>query len=500
MSSNFIPLLAYMRETKRGFEPATSIFPTVVFTGGGEHVEKGGADLDFKVRLRYWGSHVAELGVADCGSSHCGFALNLRCDLERLQKNGNVYVAILAQGVMIPIEDEKTSMPGVESSHAIDRLAQNYPPAIYASQVHRATLGFGGSDPDCSAGIHKNHHPFQLHNEQKGRQFSLKECAISIALAAGLITGVPALGWSADAFAASPVLPDISVLISGPPIKDPGALLRYALPINNKAIREVQKPLEDITESLKVAGVKALDSVERNLRQASRALNQGKTLIIDGLAESKKDNGKELLEKLEAGMDELQQIVEDKNRDAVAPKQKELLQYVGSVEEDMVDGFPYEVPEEYQSMPLLKGRATVDMKVKVKDNPNLDECVFRIVLDGYNAPVTAGNFVDLVERHFYDGMEIQRADGFVVQTGDPEGPAEGFIDPSTEKTRTIPLEIMVDGEKAPVYGATLEELGLYKAQTKLPFNAFGTMAMARDVRTQIHTIAVPFFTYTRCFC
>lgn len=74
----------------------------------------------------------------------------------------------------------------------------------------------------------------------------------------------------------------------------------------------------------------------------------------------------------------------------------------------MVDGFPYEVPEEYQNMPLLKGRATVEMKVKVKDNPNLDECTFRIILDGYNAPVTAGNFVDLVERHFYDGMEIQR--------------------------------------------------------------------------------------------
>lgn len=112
------------------------------------------------------------------------------------------------------------------------------------------------------------------------------------------------------------------------------------------------------------------------------------------------------------------------------------------------------------------------------------------------------------------------ADGFVVQTGDPVGPAEGFIDPSTEKTRTIPLEIMVEGEKAPFYESTLEvslfisryykgpaastntysnacpnesnlcltryllnfqELGLYKAQTKLPFNAFGTMAMAREV-------------------
>ncbi|KAL9323332.1 hypothetical protein ACSQ67_008189 [Phaseolus vulgaris] len=337
--------------------------------------------------------------------------------------------------------------------------------------------GLRGFNARCS-NQPSNHSEVQ--NNHNGEPFSFKKCAISIALAVGLITGVPTFGLPTCAQVANPVLSDLSVLISGPPIKDPGALLRYALPIDNKAIREVQKPLEDITESLKIAGVKALDSVERNVRQASRVLKQGKTLIVSGLAESKKEHGVDLLSKLEAGIDELELIVQDRNRDAVAPKQKELLQYVGGVEEDMVDGFPFDVPEEYQNMPLLKGRAAVDMKVKIKDNPNLEECVFHIVLDGYNAPVTSGNFVDLVQRHFYDGMEIQRADGFVVQTGDPEGPAEGFIDPSTEKTRTIPLEITVSGEKAPVYGATLEELGLYKAQTKLPFNAFGTMAMARD--------------------
>lgn len=91
----------------------------------------------------------------------------------------------------------------------------------------------------------------------------MKECAISMVLAVGLITAVPALGWPNLANATTPALLDLAVLISGPPIKDPGALLRYALPIDNKAIREVQKPLEDITDSLKIAGVKALDSVER---------------------------------------------------------------------------------------------------------------------------------------------------------------------------------------------------------------------------------------------
>lgn len=71
----------------------------------------------------------------------------------------------------------------------------------------------------------------------------MKRSAISIALAVGLlVSGFPGLKNSVQA-AVSPVLPDVSVLISGPPIKDPGALLRNALPIDNKAIREVQKPL-----------------------------------------------------------------------------------------------------------------------------------------------------------------------------------------------------------------------------------------------------------------
>ncbi|KAG0465353.1 hypothetical protein HPP92_019517 [Vanilla planifolia] len=211
---------------------------------------------------------------------------------------------------------------------------------------------------------------------------------------------------------------------------------------------------EDISESLKVSGVKALDLVERNVRQASRALRQGRELIMVSVAESKKQHGEDLLNKLVVGLEELGRIVEERDRDAVAPKQKELLNYVGGVEEDMVDGFPMKCRRSTKRHAPTEGKS--------------------------NSGHETGNFVDLVERHFYDGMEIQRADGFVVQTGDPEGPAEGFIDPSTEKVRTIPLEIMVVGDKSPVYGATLEELGRYKAQTRLPFNAFGTMAMARE--------------------
>ena len=71
-----------------------------------------------------------------------------------------------------------------------------------------------------------------------------------------------------------------------------------------------------------------------------------------------------------------------------------------------------------------QGRATVEMQIKLKEArmEGVTGGQLKIVVDGYNAPVTGGNFVDLVQRGFYNNMEIQRADGFVVQTGDPGPP------------------------------------------------------------------------------
>jgi len=59
------------------------------------------------------------------------------------------------------------------------------------------------------------------------------------------------------------------------------------------------------------------------------------------------------------------------------------------------------------------------------------------------APITAGNFIDLVERGFYDGLKFHRYEpGFVIQGGDPRGNGSGgFIDPQTNRERRIKLEV-----------------------------------------------------------
>ncbi|MCI0491295.1 MAG: peptidylprolyl isomerase [Blastocatellia bacterium] len=69
----------------------------------------------------------------------------------------------------------------------------------------------------------------------------------------------------------------------------------------------------------------------------------------------------------------------------------------------------------------------------------------RITIELYEdkAPVTAGNFIDLVERGFYDGLTFHRYEpGFVIQGGDPMGKGTGgFVDSATGRERRIQLEV-----------------------------------------------------------
>jgi cyclophilin family peptidyl-prolyl cis-trans isomerase len=59
------------------------------------------------------------------------------------------------------------------------------------------------------------------------------------------------------------------------------------------------------------------------------------------------------------------------------------------------------------------------------------------------APTTGNNFIDLVNRGFYNGLTFHRYEpGFVIQGGCPKGTGTGgFTDPATGRERRIPLEV-----------------------------------------------------------
>ena len=58
------------------------------------------------------------------------------------------------------------------------------------------------------------------------------------------------------------------------------------------------------------------------------------------------------------------------------------------------------------------------------------------------APNTSRNFLDLVQRGFYNGLTFHRIENWCIQGGDPNGNGTGnFVDPSTGQVRYVPIEI-----------------------------------------------------------
>lgn len=260
-----------------------------------------------------------------------------------------------------------------------------------------------------------------------------------------------------------------SRLPAGNAITDGKALLRYALPIDNQPVRELQKSLEDISNQLRAN--RRWSAISGDISKASLILSD-RAKLLASVPDERQGEAETAIANIEAGIAQLRTALEAQDKNLISEERSKVLNSVSQLEELMVQGFPFEVPSEYRNLPQLKGRATVEMTTS--------KGALTIVLDGYSAPVTAGNFVDLVQRGFYNGMPFIRAEeSYVLQTGDPKGPDQGFIDPATGKYRAIPLEILVRGDNAPTYGITLEDAGRYRAQPVLPFSAYGAVAMAR---------------------
>lgn len=260
-----------------------------------------------------------------------------------------------------------------------------------------------------------------------------------------------------------------SVLPRGNAITDPTALLRYALPIANRPVRDLQRDIEDIAYNLRA---RRWGPIGKDIKGASRAVGYRAPQLLEGVPDPRRPEAEVLVAELREAIEVLGGAAERKDKEAVWTERRKVLTKIDRLEEMMVAGFPYEVPAEYADLPQLKGRATVELETT--------KGTIVVVVDGYSAPVTAGNFVDLVERGFYDDLPFIRSEEFyIAQFGDPPGPADGFIDPETNEYRGIPLEILIRGDYEPTYGATLEDIGRYREQPVLPFSAYGTLALAR---------------------
>jgi peptidylprolyl isomerase len=278
-------------------------------------------------------------------------------------------------------------------------------------------------------------------------------------LAVALVIGL--LGTPARVLAALP---------PGNAVKDPTAILRNALPIDQPDLQELQHRLESTSDDLRAKRWSALTATAR---RSQTLLSSRRQAILNSLPANDQAQGNGLLDALDSELEAVSAATEVSDRDGFLNARRAALSSIGQLEGLLVGDFPFTIPAEFADLPRLLGRATVEIETT--------QGTLTAVVDGYNAPLTAGSFVDLVQKGFYDGLPFTRAEDFyVLQTGDPKGPETGYIDPKTKTERKVPLEIKVPGEAAPFYNATFEDLGQFTAQPVLPFATLGTMGWAHS--------------------
>ena len=95
--------------------------------------------------------------------------------------------------------------------------------------------------------------------------------------------------------------------------------------------------------------------------------------------------------------------------DELRAAQEDLLVRVLQLEAEYLDvDHAGAIPPELAGRPILNGRATVDLDILMRSRVDATGGAplerVTIMVDGANAPVTAGNFVDLVQKGFYHGM------------------------------------------------------------------------------------------------
>ncbi|WP_242016643.1 peptidylprolyl isomerase [Pseudanabaena cinerea] len=315
----------------------------------------------------------------------------------------------------------------------------------------------------------KHHDRSPDHNPNHNLDYMIAHFMQSLStISNGLLTMAIAMMITISLSLSLAIAPAVAALPTKSAIKDARIILRNALPIDNESLRDIQRTLEQMPRQV---NLKRWSSLKRDIETINKNLVRNQASVISEAVSDRRDLITAHLTSLTNSLVPLQEAIEIKDRNSIKALSEKALDYVGLIEADLIASFPYEVPAKYAQLPQLKGRALVEL-VTEKGNAI-------ITVDGYSAPVNAGQFIDLVQKGFYDGLTFTRADeNYYLQTGDPEGEIDGYIDPQTGKERNVPMEVLLPDQKVPLYGKTFEEMGLTGTLPVLPFAAFGTVAMA----------------------
>ncbi|RLM84431.1 peptidyl-prolyl cis-trans isomerase CYP37, chloroplastic [Panicum miliaceum] len=309
--------------------------------------------------------------------------------------------------------------------------------------------------------------------------------------------------WLRSAAAALAIAAQISVslpaeaVLYSPDTKIPrtGELaLRKAIPANpNMKIIQVyliigtgiEESLEDISYLLRIPQRKPYGTMEGDVKKAMKIAMDNKEAILGSIPAEHKEEGAKLYTALleaKGGLQTLLKYIKENDPDKLSIALASSLDTIGELEL---------LQFKQLAINRLTGRGVVEFTVEKGDGSTFfptgggepkSVATIQVVIDGYSAPLTAGNFAKLVLDGAYDGVTLKCASQAVI--ADNETGKKGY---------TVPLEVMPAGQFEPLYRTPLSiqdgELPV------LPMSVYGAVAMAHSVDSDEYSSPTQFFFY-----
>lgn len=251
------------------------------------------------------------------------------------------------------------------------------------------------------------------------------------------------------------------------------AALRRSIPAFNKDVKDVQARMEDISFKLRIPQRKPWQGMADNV-QASLVLAQQPDKMMYGVPEDRKQEAGKYLHAVQDGLKKVQGAIDLKDSDRTSIRTSDVLRNVAELELIQAPNLSFIPPKNYSNMPQLKGRGVVELTIEKPDGASAfvvnegggpqPQAHLTMVLEGYSAPVTAGNFATNVLQKLYVGKTLTvDYTGVLIGKGSVSG-------------KQIPLEIMPLGDFEPIYGSPLNvQAGELPV---LPMSIYGSVAMA----------------------
>ncbi|GAX77222.1 hypothetical protein CEUSTIGMA_g4668.t1 [Chlamydomonas eustigma] len=275
-----------------------------------------------------------------------------------------------------------------------------------------------------------------------------------------------------------PCLPPAHAILSSPNAqiaRTVDAALRRSIPAFNPDVAKVQSSLEDIQYLLRIPQRKPWASMSKSLSEAVTLATEHRSDLLKDLPSDATTTGSDQLDDLVKRMQQLDLAIKTQQPDLAGLRVSQSLKAVANLELLQAPGLPFSIPKDYASLPRLTGRATVELIVEKKDGSLafIDQVAggltkegrVTVVVDGYSAPITAGNFVANVLDGLYDGRVLQSNYSSMYVAGKVDKPRP-----------PIPLEILPLGQFDPVYRSPLDVQG--GELPVLPLSISGAITMA----------------------